>query len=252
MKRAVGAILVLLLLVGGAVLSAQGDEIVLRDGTTIRGTVTRVVPGESVEVLRMDSESGIAKLDRFRLESVAQIGIVDVSQLPATLLLNSGDTFRGYLIGSPLEPLIEFRGESGSLFSFDAEAVAEIRFSLRPPELAEQSAALRPGFGLGVSISSVSAGVTRDALAHFNEDWMLIAALGIHLTWEDASRLGIGVSSDLTYLRRFGSWYVGVGTGVFFNMTDVDWSPTLNARIVIPVHLGTWQTTLSIGYVFRL
>ena len=252
MKRALTVILILSLPV---VLLTQGDEIILQDGTTIYGTVTRVIPGESIEVLRMDSESGIASVDEFLLESVAQIGIVGISHVPATLLLRSGDKFHGYLIGSALESLIEFQAESGSVYNFDAEAVDQIRFSLRPPELVpepdEQPGGLRPGFGLGFSISSISAGVTRDALAHFNEDWMLIAALGMHLTWENTSRLGIGVSSDLTYLRRFGNWYVGLGTGVFFNMTDVAWHPTLNARIVIPFSLGEWQTTLSIGYVFR-
>ncbi len=258
MKRALTAVLVLSLSVCGAVLLTHGDEIVLQDGTAIHGTVTRVIPGDSVEVLTMDSERGIANVDEYRLESVAEIGIVGISQVPATLLLRSGDVFRGRLIGSPLEPLIEFRAESGTVYSFDAGAVDEIRFSLRPPGLVpevpepdEQPSRLRPGFGLGVSISSVSVGVTRDALADFNEDWMLIAALGIHLTWENPSYLGIGVSSDLTYLRRFGSWYAGLGTGVFFNMTDVAWQPTINIRILVPFTWKDWQTTLSLGYVFH-
>jgi len=231
-------------------LAAMADEIILTDDTKIHGTVTRIVPGKSVELLRIDSEEGIARLDDYPLSGVKEIVVLDLSRVPATLELRSGDLFRGTLIGSPLEPMIEFRGQSGTTYTFASDSVREVRLELRPPSEEEQR--LRPGFGLGLSIAPNAVGATRDALAWFNEDWMLLAALGMHWMWSGSSPLGIGVSSDLTYLRKLGGFYIGIGTGVFFNMTEVTWAPTVNVRVLIPFSWEDWQTTLSIGFTFRM
>ena len=231
-------------------LAGAADEIILTDDTKIHGTVTRVVPGESVELLRIDSEKGIARLDAYPLSGVKEIVVLDLSRVPAALELRSGDLFRGTLIGSPLEPMIEFRGQSGTAYTFASDSVREIRLELRPPS--EEDQGLRPGFGLGLSIAPTAIGVTRDAIAWFNEDWMLLAALGMHGTWSGNNLLGIGVSSDLTYLRKLGDIYIGIGTGVVFNMTEVAWAPTINVRVLIPFSWEGWQTTLSIGFTFRM
>ena len=246
-KRVMLAILTVGILLS---LAATADEIILADNSKIQGTVTRVIPGESVELLRIDSEKEIASLDEYPLSSVKEILVLDLSRVPATLELHSGDLFRGTLIGSPLEPMIEFRGQSGTVYTFPSHSVREVRLELRPPSEEEQG--LRPGFGLGLSIAPNAVGVTRDAIAWFNKDWMLLAALGLHGTWSAGSPFGIGVSSDLTYLRRLGGFYIGVGTGVFFNMTEVAWAPTVNVRALIPFSWKDWQTTLSIGFTFRM
>ena len=258
MNRAVAIVWILLLVMVSTAILGVGDEIVLYDGAKAYGTVTRIVPGDRVEMLQMDSEAGVATLLEFDLDSIAEIGIVEISQIPTTLSLRSGDLFRGRLMGSPLDTLIEFRAESGKTYFFEADAVDEVRLSLRPPEMlsqeevSEEIEGLQPGIGLGCSVSSISFGVTRDALAQFNQDWMLIAALGMHFSWENPDRWDIGTSSDLTYLRRFGTWYAGLGTGVFFNMTDVAWYPTINLRVLIPLRLGEWQSTLSLGFAFHM
>jgi len=232
------------------------DTVELIDGTEIVGTVSRIIPGDSVEVFRIDPEEGTARVDLYPLVQVAEIAVIDVSNIWTTIELASGDTFDGTLLSSPLASLIEFESLTGTPYAFDANSVRAIRFALRAPEneAADEPSAppdLVPGIGLGLSIAAGAVGVTRDALAIFSEDWMLIAALGLHVTWSSDPVLGIGVSSDLTYLRDFGRIHVGLGTGVFFDMSQVAWHPTINVRILIPFTIGDWQTTLSLGYVFR-
>jgi len=249
-----GAVLALMLLLLSAVCAA--DTVQLADGTTIVGTVSRVMPGESVEVFRIDPDKGTARVDVYPLVQVTEIAVVDASSILATIELVSGDTFEGRVLSSPLASLIEFKSRSGTSYAFDAASVRAIRFALRAPEVEEasedeESGQLVPASGIGFSLAAGAVGATHDAIAVFNEDWMLIGALGLHVTWSDDPVLGIGVSSDLTYMRRFGRIHLGLGTGVFFDMSDVEWRPTINIRVLIPFTWKDWQTTLSLGYVFR-
>jgi hypothetical protein len=233
------------------------DTITLIDGTTTAGTVARVVPGESVELFRIDPEEGTARIDVYPLVQVAEIAVAGASSILATIELVSGDTFEGTVLSSPLAPLIEFRSQSGTTYAFDAASVRAIRFALRAAgsEAVEEDTEpeeLLPAVGIGLSLAAGAVGVTRDAIAYFDENWMLIAALGLHVTWSDDPVVGIGVSSDLTYLRKFGRVHLGIGTGVFFDMSEVEWRPTINVRVLVPFTWKDWQTTLSLGYVFRL
>ncbi|MBE0635259.1 hypothetical protein IH601_04620 [Candidatus Bipolaricaulota bacterium] len=239
-------------------ISGFGDRIELHDGMIAYGTVTRVIPGDRVEMVQLDATGTAVTLLSYGLSEIAEVVVIDMAKIPSSLMLQSGDQFQGRLMSSPLESKIEFQSDSGGIYTFDAASVKEVMFSLRPADLLEEAPSLTaapglsPGIGLGCSISPVSFGVTSDALAVFSEKWMLIAALGMHLDWEDPDRWGIGVSSDLTYLRQFEGWYAGLGTGVFFDMTDIVWNPTVNIRVLIPFTLGEWQSTISLGYVIRL
>ncbi|MGB2983535.1 MAG: hypothetical protein WBC63_06715 [Candidatus Bipolaricaulia bacterium] len=254
MRSGLAKVLVVLILCIAAGVAASADELHLSDDSVLAGTITRIVIGESIEFLMEDPETGAIRVETHPLHTVQEVVVVDVEEVAATLTLRTGDRFRGMLTGSPLASQIEFKGESGTTYLFDASEVREVRMDLRaaaPTAPDAKPEDLLPAFGLGLSLASGAVGVTRDAIAYFSEDWMLIAALGLHFTWSGEPVVGIGVSSDLTYLRKLGKAHVGVGTGVFFDMSEVEWRPTINVRVLIPFTWKDWQTTLSVGFRFR-
>lgn len=224
--------------------SVWADRVVLTDGTEILGTVTRVIIGDSIEVLRVNLEAGEARLDSFDLDYVASVEIENVSRIPFTLVLKAGDYVSGTLLGSPLKETIDFRTIDGPVLKFNADAVSEIRLGVRKPGRATSE--LIPAFGFGLSFSTSGVGITQDAIAWFNEDWMLVASLGLRGWWQD-KQFSLGIANELTYLRKIGKLYLGIGTGAFYNMTTLSWGASLNVRVVVPIEVFGQQSFLSIG-----
>lgn len=223
---------------------AWADRIILTDGTEVLGTVTRVIIGESIELLRVNLEAGEARLDSFDLDYVASVEIENVSRIPFTLVLKAGDYVSGTLLGSPLKETIDFRTIDGPVLKFDAEEVSEVRLGVRKPDGFEPE--LIPAFGFGISFSTNGVGVTQDAIAWFSENWMLVASLGLRGWWQN-KQLSLGIANELTYLRKIGKLYWGIGTGAFYNMTTLSWGASLNMRVVLPIEVFGQQSFLSIG-----
>jgi len=239
--------IVFVLLISVALFSCStwADSITLTDGTQVLGTITRVVMGESVELLRINLETGEARLDSYKLDRVANVELQDVSRIPFTLILKAGDSVSGTLLGSPFEGTIDFRTIDGPVLKFDADAVSEIRLGVRKPSKAASE--LIPAFGLGLSFSTNGVGITQDAVAWFSEDWMLVASLGLRGWWQD-KQFSLGIANGLTYLRKIGKLYLGIGTGAFYNMTTLSWGASLNVRVVVPIKMFGQQSFLSLGF----
>lgn len=233
------------------------DRVVLINGTEVSGTVTRVALGRSVEVLCANREKGEAQLSTFPLWRVASINIEDDSRGSFNLLLKSGDQVSGTLLGSPLDATIKVRTADGTVLSFKPEVVDEVRRgvqigSIEKPVYMSSSGAdttLAPAFGLGFSFSAKGIGISRDAIAWFSKDWMLVASLGLQGWWE-RNEMNLGLSNEVTYLLRVGKVYLGLGTGALFNMTTRTWEALINARIVLPVIFLGKQSMVSLGPSF--
>lgn len=223
---------------------AWADRIILTDGTEVLGTVTRVIIGESIELLRVNLEAGEARLDSFNLDRVASVEVEDASRIPFTLVLKAGDYVSGTLLGSPLEETIDFRTIDGPVLKFDAEAVSEVRLGVRKPDGFEPE--LIPAFGFGLSFSTNGVGITQDAIAWFSEDWMLVASLGLRGWWQN-KQLSLGIANELTYLRKIGKFYWGIGTGAFYDTTTLSWHASLNFRVVVPVMFVGKKAFVSLG-----
>lgn len=234
---------VAMILIGLMMCPMWADTVVLTNGTEISGTVTRIVVGETIELLRVNYDTGEARLDTYRLAAVAKVEVKDVARIPFTLILKAGDYVSGTLLNSPLEEMIEFRTVDGAVLSFDADAISEVRLGIRRPGVME----LIPAFGYGLSFSTGSASITRDAIAWFSEDWMLVASLGLK-GWWGANQLSMGITNGLTHLRRIGRIYLGIGTSAAFNMTTLAWQASLNVRVVIPIQAFGEQSFISVGF----
>jgi len=254
MRRRVLVLVVCVALIAGV---CWADRVVLIDGTEIKGTVTRVALGESVEVLCANREKGEAQLKAVPFWKVASIEIEDVARGPFTLLLKSGDQVSGTLLGSPLDATIKLETADGTVLSFMSEVVDELRVGVRIGSIEEPlyvsssaaDAALTPASGLGLSFSTKGIGISRDAIAWFSEDWMLLASLGLQGWWE-SNEINLGLSNEVTYLLRVGKVYLGLGTGALFNMTTRTWGALINARIVLPVIFLGKQSMVSLGPSF--
>lgn len=254
MRRQVFFLIVCVVLIAGA---CYADRVVLINGTEVSGIVTRVALGRSVEVLCANREKGEAQLNTFPLWRVASIDIEDVSRGPFNLLLKSGDQVSGTLLGSPLDATIKVQTADGTVLSFKSEVVDEVRRGVQIGSIEEPvymsssgaDTALAPAFGLGFSFSAKGVGISRDAIAWFNEDWMLLASLGLQGWWE-TNQLNLAVANEVTYLLKVGKLYLGIGTGALYNMTTRTWNASLNVRVVFPVTFAGKQSMVSIGPTF--
>jgi hypothetical protein len=226
-------------------LSCWGDTIVLTDGTSRTGVVSRIEIGDSVELLQVNLEKEEARIESFDLDSIARIELDYVDTALFTLILKSGDIVTGKLLNSPLEAILDFQTQDGNVLQFDSDAVAEVRLGMRQPSDTPLPT-LKPSFGYGLSVSGSSVSITRDAIAWFSEDWLLVASLGMQGWWQ-ANRLNLGVTNGLTYLRRIGALYWGVGTTASYDMTALAWHAALHFRVVIPLMLTDRASFLSLS-----
>ncbi len=224
-------------------LSCWGDTIVLMDGTSRTGVVSRIVIGDSVELLQVNLRKKEARIESFDLDSIARVELDYIDTALFTLILRSGDIVSGKLLNSPLDGILDFQTQDGNILQFDSDAVVEIRLGMRQPG-EEPWPTLKPSFGYGLSISGNSVSITRDAIAWFSEDWLLVASLGMQGWWQ-ANRLNLGVVNGLTYLRRIGLLYWGVGTTASYDITALTWRAALQFRVVIPLMLTDRASFLS-------
>jgi len=222
-----------------------GDTVELVSGEAIEGTVARVIPGLSVDLLIHDDDAGTVLLRSYGLDRVARIELVGLDRMPDTLVAITGDQMMGTLQGSPLDDPIRFADPSGEIFEFPADNVSEIRFG--PRAITESTRIeLVPSFGLGVSLAANGIGIRRDAIAWFSEDWMLLASLGMHGWWRDGDFL-FGVANEVTYMLDVGGWYLGLGSGAMFDFTNLDWYALLNLRTAFPVTFMGKTSMISLG-----
>jgi hypothetical protein len=178
---------------------ALADTVELTSGEVYDGTVARVAPGRTVDLLPVDDETGGVLLRSFDLAEVSEIEIVGLDRMPDTLVAVSGDEMMGTLEGSPLADPIRFAGPDGAVLEFAPDNVAEIRFGPRAQVDVSTRVELVPSFGLGISLAANGIGIRRDAIAWFSEDWMLLASLGMHGWWRDGEFL-FGVANEVTYM----------------------------------------------------
>ena len=231
------------LLCGSTVLA---DTVELASGKVYEGTVARVSPGNTVDLLIVDEKTGSVMLRSFDLAGVKAIDIVGVDRVPDTLVAISGDEMQGTLEGSPLADPIRFAGVDGKVLEFPAENVSEIRFGPRAEPEATSKIKLVPSFGLGISLAMNGIGIRRDAIAWFSDDWMLLASLGLHGWWRNGKFL-FGVANEVTYMLDLGGWYAGIGSGAMFDFTNKQWYALLNLRTAIPVTFLGQASMISLG-----
>jgi len=160
-------------------------------------------------------------------------------------------------MGSPLDATIKLETADGTVLSFKSEVVDEVRRGVQIGSIEEPvymsssgaDTALAPAFGLGFSFSAKGVGISRDAIAWFSENWMLLASLGLRGWWE-SDQVNLAIANEVTYLLKVGKLYLGIGTGALYNMTTRTWCASLNARIVFPVTFAGKQSMVSIGPSF--
>lgn len=242
MRRAIGLIGLILV---GTCLASFADTVMLTDGTTRVGIVSRIELGDSLEILMVNQEKREARLEAIPLGSVASVELDYIETALFTLVLRSGDIVTGILLNSPLDETLAFRTTSGEVLDFASSAVSEVRLGMRHP-MGEPLPSLRPSFGFGVTLSANSGSLTRDAVAWFSPDWLLVASLGMQIWWEPGDP-SVGVVNGLTYLHKLGRIYWGVGTTASYNMTKLSWHTALQFRVVVPVSLGGRNSFISLG-----
>jgi len=223
---------------------ARADRLVLVDGSERAGIVSRIVLRESIELLQVNPETNEARISSVAISAIDDIVLDHQDSVLYTLIFEAGDVVTGSLIGSPLEELIDFHTVDGDRMRFEAEGIREIRFGMRSGQ--EAGVQLLPSFGYGLGVVGNGISVTRDAIAWFSEDWMLVASLGIKGWWK-TDHLDVGVTNGATYLRRIGKVYWGIGTSVSYDMSSLAWHASLHLRMVFPFRLLTEQSFLSVG-----
>lgn len=224
----------------------SADQIKLTNGQIIKGTLSRVVPGKEVNILVYETNTGQYLSRTVKFDEIDSIKIIKIKRMPDTLVTTSGDIVRGTLLKSPLDDPIRFSRVDGSVIEFPAKNVAEIRFGPRILGSSTPSEKIAPAFGVGLSLGSYGIGIRRNAIAMFSENWILLASLGIHCWWQNQN-LAMGVANEITYMLKIDGFYLGVGTGALFNMTDRKLLALLNFRIAIPISFLGNASTFSVG-----
>lgn len=239
--------------------TGQADVVSLVGGVEVSGTITQAAIGRSIEVMVPSTGAGGARVESLDWGRVTEIRLDEVARGPDMLILDTGDRVSGTMVGSFFGSQIQFLTSENAALSYDAAAVEEIRLGIRlrsasasPASGATESVSrLVPASGLGLMFAYPGLGVTSDIIAPVTNDTLLLASLGVRV-WLESDGLGFGVSNDLSYLLRIGTTYLGLGTGVLFDLSDRSWHVAINVRFVFPIAFRGSQAMLSLGFGFLL